>query len=45
MDLSTLPLVVLQTLTECVDPESLVYVPYTEYRSESKALPFAVYLF
>src|SRR5271155_3964815 len=29
MDLSTLPLVVLQTLIECVDPESLVAISYT----------------
>jgi hypothetical protein len=29
MDLSTLPLVVLQTLIECVDPQSLVAISYT----------------
>src|SRR5271163_3859839 len=29
MDLSTLPLVVLQTLIECVDPRSLVAISYT----------------
>src|ERR1700685_1790833 len=37
MDLSTLPLLVLQTLIECLDPQSLVTISYTCHKLNIEA--------